>query len=120
MTAGCPFHSGWGLTDDRQPNPASRRALSTEALFAGAYLLYPRYFNPETGAQTSFEAIAAAIRRQLKEPAGVSRPRPAWTGMGPYGIFGWRHFGPIRCASSAAFPTEDSDSSAAFSIRSGD
>lgn len=46
-TAGCPFYAGWGLTDDRQTNPRRGRQLSIEALFAGAYLLYPRYFDPK-------------------------------------------------------------------------
>ncbi|RVN33111.1 capsular polysaccharide biosynthesis protein [Sinorhizobium meliloti] len=90
-TAGCPFYSGWGLTDDRQPNPRRGRHLSIEALFAGAYLLYPRYFDPETGAQTSFEATVAAIRRQLDEPQAPRPPRPQWCAWGPYGLFGWRH-----------------------------
>ncbi|MGH0241821.1 capsular polysaccharide biosynthesis protein [Sinorhizobium meliloti] len=90
-TAGCPFYSGWGLTDDRQPNPRRGRRLSIEALFAGAYLLYPRYFDPETGAQTSFEATVAAIRRQLHESQDRGPPRPQWRAWGPYGFFGWRH-----------------------------
>lgn len=46
-TIGCPFYSGWGLTDDRQPNPRRIRKLSVEEIFAGAYILYPRYFDPE-------------------------------------------------------------------------
>ncbi|WOS66818.1 capsular polysaccharide biosynthesis protein (plasmid) [Sinorhizobium fredii GR64] len=89
-TAGSPFYAGWGLTDDRQPNPRRGRKLSLEALFAGAYLVYPRYFDPVTGEQTSFEATVAAIRRQLEGPA--RRPsRPAWRPWGPYGVLGWRH-----------------------------
>ncbi|RVK62336.1 capsular polysaccharide biosynthesis protein [Sinorhizobium meliloti] len=90
-TAGCPFYSGWGLTDDRQPNLRRGRHLSIEALFAGAYLLYPLYFDLETGAQTSFEATVTAIRRQLDEPRGLGRRRPQWRAWGPYGLFGWRH-----------------------------
>ncbi|MEC7120181.1 MAG: hypothetical protein VXW65_09810, partial [Pseudomonadota bacterium] len=45
-TLGCPFYSGWGLTDDRQPNVRRNRQLSVEEVFAGAYLLYLRYFDP--------------------------------------------------------------------------
>ncbi|ASQ07411.1 capsular polysaccharide biosynthesis protein [Sinorhizobium meliloti] len=90
-TAGCPFYAGWGLTDDRQTNPRRGRQLSIEALFAGAYLLYPRYFDPETGAQTSFEATVTAIRRQLDEPQSLGPPRPQWRAWGPYGLLGWRH-----------------------------
>ena len=48
-TLGCPFYAGWGLTDDRQINPRRERKLSKEELFAGAYLLYPRYFDPRLG-----------------------------------------------------------------------
>jgi capsular polysaccharide export protein len=90
-TAGLPFYAGWGLTDDRQANPRRGRKLELEALFAGAYLLYPRYFDPETGEQTSFEATVATIRRQLDEPDARSPPRPAWRPFGPYGLLGWRH-----------------------------
>ncbi|MQW87724.1 capsular polysaccharide biosynthesis protein [Sinorhizobium saheli] len=90
-TAGSPFYSGWGLTDDRQPNPRRGRRLSLEALFAGAYLLYPCYFKPETGARTSFEATVATIRRQIEEPEALAPLRPAWRAWGPYGILRWRH-----------------------------
>ncbi|WP_026187110.1 capsular polysaccharide biosynthesis protein [Ensifer sp. BR816] len=90
-TAGLPFYAGWGLTDDRQPNPRRGRKLSPEALFAGAYLLYPRYFDPVTGEQTSFEATVAAIKRQLEEPHLTNPSRPAWRPWGPYGVLGWRH-----------------------------
>ncbi|MET4690756.1 capsular polysaccharide export protein [Sinorhizobium fredii] len=89
-TAGSPFYAGWGLTDDRQPNPRRPRTLSLEALFAGAYLVYPRYFDPVTGEETSFEATVAAIRRQLEEPEAQRASRPVWRPWGPYGVFGWR------------------------------
>jgi len=45
-TLGCPFYSGWGLTDDRQPTERRQRKLSLEEVFAGAYILYPKYFDP--------------------------------------------------------------------------
>ncbi|NNH31078.1 hypothetical protein C9413_16675, partial [Rhizobium sp. SEMIA 4085] len=45
-TLGCPFYSGWGLTDDRQPTDRRKRKLTVEQLFAGAYVLYPKYFDP--------------------------------------------------------------------------
>lgn len=90
-TAGSPFYAGWGLTDDRQAHPRRGRKLTLQALFAGAYLLYPRYFDPETGEETSFEATVATIRRQLDEPDALSPSRPAWRPWGPYGVLGWRH-----------------------------
>lgn len=90
-TAGSPFYAGWGLTDDRQENPRRGRKLSPEALFAGAYLLYPSYFDPITGEKTSFEATVATIRRQLEEPEAFLGTRRPWQPWGPYGILGWRH-----------------------------
>lgn len=46
---GCPFYSGWGLTDDRQENKRRNRKLTIDELFAGAYILYPKYYNIEIG-----------------------------------------------------------------------
>jgi capsular polysaccharide export protein len=47
---GVPFYAGWGLTTDRGPVPARRTARrSLDELVAAAYLLYPRYLDPETG-----------------------------------------------------------------------
>ncbi|SFH04809.1 Capsule polysaccharide biosynthesis protein [Ensifer sp. OV372] len=89
--AGCPFYSGWGLTDDRQPSPRRGRNLSIEALFAGAYLLYPRYFDPETGEQTSFEATVEGIKQQLSCSSRRSASGSRWRAWGPYGMLGWRH-----------------------------
>ncbi|GEO85674.1 MULTISPECIES: capsular polysaccharide biosynthesis protein [Alphaproteobacteria] len=101
--SGSPFYSGWGLTDDRQPNPRRVRVLSLEALFAGVYLLYPRYFDPRTGTERCFETTLAEMvawqrdgepddsRRLLS-----SRARPApWRPVGPFGVLGWRHLLPL-------------------------
>ena len=95
---GCPFYAGWGLTDDRQPNERRDRNLSIEALFAGAYLLYPRYFDPMSGKSVSFEETVDGISRHFAkekrepEPARRSlRLGPPWRAWGPYGILGWRH-----------------------------
>lgn len=40
---GTPFYSGWGLTDDRTNVKRRSRNLSLLELFAGVYLLYPKY-----------------------------------------------------------------------------
>lgn len=94
---GCPFYAGWGLTDDRQPNPRRTRKLSIEALFAGAYLLYPLYFDRETGRQISFEETVESIRRYFEMVRTLDKPPqrvigPRWEPWGAYGILGWRHF----------------------------
>ncbi|HWL54752.1 MAG TPA: hypothetical protein VNQ90_20085 [Chthoniobacteraceae bacterium] len=94
-TIGCPFYSGWGLTDDRQFNPRRKRRLTLEEVFAAAYLLYPRYFDPDTGRKLTFEqtldqlseAVEAhhgetsrhdgrALTGHLSSPGGESRERP--------------------------------------------
>jgi capsular polysaccharide export protein len=43
---GLPFYAGWGLTEDKQHTSRRERKLTLEELFAGAYILYTRYFNP--------------------------------------------------------------------------
>lgn len=70
-TLGCPFYSGWGLTDDRQPNARRQRQLTVREVFAAAYLLYPRYFEPASGEPLSFEAVV----RRLRAPQ-AARPEP--------------------------------------------
>jgi capsular polysaccharide export protein len=54
-TVGCPFYSGWGLTDDRQPNPRRVRKLTAEQIFAAAYILYPKYLDPIAKEPIEFE-----------------------------------------------------------------
>jgi capsular polysaccharide export protein len=63
-TLGAPFYSGWGITDDRQAVPRRKRKLTVEEIFAGAYLLYPRYMDPETKESLTLED---AIKRLLKK-----------------------------------------------------
>ena len=43
---GMPFYAGWGLTDDRVECPRRKRKLTVSQVFAGAYILYSRYYNP--------------------------------------------------------------------------
>ncbi|KRS11591.1 capsular biosynthesis protein [Roseovarius atlanticus] len=45
---GQPFYAGWGLTEDRHPDPISRRGrtLSRAQLFAAAMILYPKWYDP--------------------------------------------------------------------------
>lgn len=46
ITLGCPFYSGWGLTEDREKISRRKRILSIEELFIGAYIKYPKYILP--------------------------------------------------------------------------
>ena len=43
---GLPYYAGWGLTIDKQGCSRRQKKLSVEELFAGAYILYTRYYNP--------------------------------------------------------------------------
>lgn len=52
---GMPFYAGWGATDDRQECPRRTAKRSVEEIFAAAYILYPRYFDPIVGEEITFE-----------------------------------------------------------------
>jgi len=43
---GVPFYSGWGITDDRVKCSRRDKVRSVEEVFAAAYILYTRYYNP--------------------------------------------------------------------------
>jgi capsule polysaccharide export protein KpsC/LpsZ len=72
VTLGAPFYAGWGLTDDRTPMPRRTKTLTLDALFAGAYLLYPTYADPETGDQLTLRAV---LDRVLAERDQMSLER---------------------------------------------
>jgi capsule polysaccharide export protein KpsC/LpsZ len=83
---GLPFYAGWGLTNDRQSTPRRTRRLTVEELFAGAYLLYSRYFRPETGDAISFDTVIRELRRPVA-PAYAEHGSPD---RRIYGLLGWR------------------------------
>jgi len=93
---GCPFYAGWGLTDDRQPNPRRTRRRTVEEVFAAAYLLYPRYFEPTTGEKYTFEQAIDWLKERLRNPEryryefDIDMPI-VWQPFGAFGILGWRH-----------------------------
>lgn len=43
---GQPFYAGWGLSQDEAPLPRRQARLTPEALFAGAMLLAPLWYDP--------------------------------------------------------------------------
>ena len=43
---GQPFYIGWGLTNDERPVQRRQRKLTRAQLFAGAMLLYPKWYDP--------------------------------------------------------------------------
>ncbi|MFO7759625.1 MAG: capsular polysaccharide biosynthesis protein [Roseovarius sp.] len=78
---GQPFYAGWGLTDDRHPQPLLRRGRTLEPLqiFAGAMLLYPVWYDPHRDrlcdAEAAIEALAAEARAWRED-------RQGWTAHG--------------------------------------
>ena len=59
---GVPFYSGWGFTDDRMIPPRRTRTRSVAEVFAAAYLLYARYFDPFDGRNARFEDAVEVLR----------------------------------------------------------
>ncbi len=72
---GLPFYAGWGLSEDAMSCPRRSRTCSLEELFAAAYILYPRYVDPYTGAGSCLEATMERIgflkREYAKRPFRV-------------------------------------------------
>ncbi|MHC1727609.1 MAG: hypothetical protein AB9866_16670 [Syntrophobacteraceae bacterium] len=74
-TLGSPFYSGWGLTDDRQPNDRRQRWLGVREIFAAAYLLYLKYYDGEDRETTpeiflkEIPGLISAVRQAGMEPA---------------------------------------------------
>ncbi len=62
---GMPFYAGWGVTDDRVTCNRRKRVLSVEEIFAGAYILYTRYYNPYKNRNSDiFDTIAEIIQQR--------------------------------------------------------
>lgn len=69
---GTPFYSGWGFTDDRLATQRRTRRRSVVEVFAAAYLIYSRYFEPYRDTPISFEEaleIAALCAEHARENA---------------------------------------------------
>lgn len=95
VVMGSPFYAGWGLTDDRQPNARRTAKRSVEEVFAAAYILYSRYFDPVTGQEITFEGAIEWLKARLNRPElyrdeFVEFAPPKWAPWGAYGVMGWR------------------------------
>ncbi|MFG0411959.1 hypothetical protein [Pseudomonas sp. FYR_11] len=60
-TVGAPFYSGWGVTDDRQPVNRRVKQRTVEEIFAAAYILYSKYYDPDTGKSIQIEDVIQNI-----------------------------------------------------------
>ncbi|MEM6759785.1 MAG: capsular polysaccharide biosynthesis protein [Pseudomonadota bacterium] len=63
---GQPFYAGWGLTSDEFPLQRRQRRLTRAQLFAGAMMLYPKWYDPFRdqlcGIEEVIETLAAETR----------------------------------------------------------
>lgn len=66
---GMPFYAGWGLTDDRQQCPRRSAQRTVEEIFAAAYLLYPKYFDPEQKKMITFEEALELLHSMRRAAA---------------------------------------------------
>lgn len=82
-TVGCPFYSGWGVTDDRQSNTRRGRKLSVPEIFAGAYLLYAKYFDLASGKQIEHEDVVKAIANEMGSSLVVAPNKTRTSAVSP-------------------------------------
>ncbi len=91
-TWGRPFYAGWGLTEDHDPPPGRGRALSLDALVAGALILYPRYRDPMTGLPCGPELLLerlAGAPAPARRGSAVPAPLRALVARGSRFLAGW-------------------------------
>ncbi|MCY4179962.1 MAG: capsular polysaccharide biosynthesis protein, partial [Litoreibacter sp.] len=71
---GQPFYAGWGLTEDHQPIDRRQRRLTRAQLFAGAMMLYPKWYDPYRDELCELEQVIntleALMRSYTEDRAG--------------------------------------------------
>jgi capsular polysaccharide export protein len=84
---GMPFFAGWGLSEDLLFCPRRTRRRSLDELVAAALILYPRYFDPESGLPCPPRvALDRIARSKERDP-----PPLAWlAALAGRGIIAWR------------------------------
>lgn len=78
---GQPFYAGWGLTVDRHPGglPRRGRQLSRAQLFAGAMILYPKWYDPYRDRLCTLEDAIATLESQVR---AWREDRHGWAAQG--------------------------------------
>jgi len=62
---GMPFYAGWSVTTDKSTCTRRERKLSVEEVFAAAYILYTRYYNPYKKRDCDiFEVMQEIVKRR--------------------------------------------------------
>ena len=65
---GIPYYSGWGITDDRVKCERRRRKLTIPEIFAGAYILYSKYYDPYQKKNIDIIETIETINRLMTQP----------------------------------------------------
>ena len=64
---GMPFYAGWGVTTDKSECKRRKVKHSVEEIFAAAYILYTRYYNPYTKKESDiFDTIETIVKIKNK------------------------------------------------------
>lgn len=63
---GQPFYAGWGLSLDENPVPRRSRKLTRAQLFAGAMILYPRWYDPALDRLCDLEDAIASLEARTR------------------------------------------------------
>ncbi|MFY0690828.1 MAG: capsular polysaccharide biosynthesis protein [Paracoccaceae bacterium] len=100
---GQPFYAGWGLSDDRQPIDRRQRKLTRAQLFAGAMILYPKWYDPYRDALCEIEQAMDTLESQSRafredKQGFVALGMRAWKRKPLQAFFGART--PLRFAKS--------------------
>ncbi|MCX7560862.1 capsular polysaccharide biosynthesis protein [Sulfitobacter sp. F26204] len=90
---GQPFYAGWGLTSDEFPVPRRQRKLTRPQLFAGAMILYPKWYDPYRNRlgtlEDAIETLAAQTRCWREDRAGwTASAMRMWKRKPLQGFFG--------------------------------
>ena len=64
---GMPFYAGWGLADEKMSIERRRNKRSLEEVFYIAYILYSRYYNPNTQKECEIEDAINYIKELREE-----------------------------------------------------
>jgi capsular polysaccharide export protein len=63
---GQPFYAGWGLSDDRFPLDRRQRKLTRAQLFAGAMMLYPKWYDPYRDRLCEIETVLGTLEAESR------------------------------------------------------
>jgi len=99
---GQPFYAGWGLTEDHQPIDRRQRRLTRAQLFAGAMMLYPKWYDPYRDRLCALEQVLDTL------DAMTRARRQDRHGYAATGMSAWKRphlaqfFGDVEFATSEA------------------